>query len=626
MKRKALNGKVVVALTVAGLVGSTCALDLPAPGADGKIVLDTENGNYAATANVVCTQVLFSANNISVDLSADGGKTIAVPSTVTTDGFAFSARYLSANVLGGIWDFGGNASMKVGSSNHDGAIVFSGTSVSNVKDVVVGDNKRNCTLTLTDEAKLDAKSLHIVNTGGSACTFEVLGGSTASFSGLCLTEDGRGSAGGNILRIDGAGSTLFVTNKTTTIGRGFPNDRMFILNNARATLQSLLIGAVFTHENSGSTYYATNTVLTVDDGTLTTTESLTIGNGVSGSTGLVNKASLEIGWELKVGAGATAIGNLLSVSGSVVSVDNTLSVGSGGSTGNRAEFRDTTLSASYMRIGLDGTSTGNTLVLAGTTTWTQKKTHSEDNYYPFFFGSSGNNELVLTDGFQFEPQGTYIMSASGNNTVRIRNGAKVEKRARFYIGTQDSKCHDNTYAVEAGGTSVLYRVDLGGFQNRIVVSNGVFQLTRDTTGALYVGCNTVDMDANPTVGCELVLRGTRPQCTSTGETVVYGDGKGIVRFELPDAALETVPMSFGTITFQEGAAIHVACDNYLSYLGKRRANVVLARASTSAKLQIPSSVLAAANAELPDRCSLVVEGTDLVLKVRSGKSLVVSFH
>ena len=620
------NSKIAIALTMAGFAASVFAIGLPAPGADGKIVLDAASGEYVASDNVTCTQVVFAANNISVDLSADGGKTIAIPSTVTTDGFAFSARYLSANVLGGVWDFGGNASMKVGSSNHDGAIVFSGTSVSNVKDVVVGDNKRNCTLTLTDGAKLDAKSLHIVNTGGSACTFEVLGGSTASFSGLCLSEDGRGSAGGNILRIDGVGSTLFVTNKTTTIGRGFPNDRMFILNNARATLQSLLIGAVFTHESSGSTYYATNTVLTVDEGTLTTTESLTIGNGVSGSTGLVNKASLEIGWELKVGAGATAIGNLLSVSGSVVTVDNTLSVGSDGSTGNRAEFRDTTLSANYMRIGLDGTSTGNTLVLAGTTTWTQKKAHTDDAYYPFFFGSSGNNELVLTDGFQFEPQGTYIMSASGNNTVRIRNGAKVERRARFSIGTQDSKCHDNTYSVEAGGTSVLYRVDLGGFQNRIVVSNGVFQLTRDSTGALYVGCNTADMDANPTVGCELVLRGIRPQCTSTGETVVYGGGKGVVRFELPDAALETVPMSFGTITFQEGAAIHVACDNYLSYLGSDRARLVLARASTAAKLQIPSSVLTAANAELPDRCKLIVDGTDLVLKISGNKGLVMSFR
>ena len=108
--------------------------------------------------------------------------------------------------------------------------------------------------------------------------------------------------------------------------------------------------------------------------------------------------------------------------------------------------------------------------------------------------------------------------------------------------------------------------------------------------------------------------------------MVYGDGKGIVRFELPDAALETVPMSFGTITFQEGAAIHVACDNYLSYLGTGRGRLVLARASTAARLSIPQSVLAAANAELPERCELVVDGTDLVLKIRGNKGIVVSFR
>ena len=199
--------------------------------------------------------------------------------------------------------------------------------------------------------------------------------------------------------------------------------------------------------------------------------------------------------------------------------------------------------------------------------------------------------------------------------VRIRNGAKVTKTTICYFGTRDASSHDNTYSVEACGTSVLYRVNFGGTRNRIVVSNGVFELTRNSTGALQLGCNTTDPVANPTVGCELVLRGTKPQYKTTGETVVYGDGQGVLRFELPAAALETVPMDCGTLTVKEKAAIHVKCDDYLSYVGNDRGNVILASASTAAKLSVPQNVLNAANKDLPERCTRVVEGTKLILRI-----------
>lgn len=566
---------IVVALVMACFDGSAFAIGLPAPDATGKIVLDVANGQYAATDNVTCTQVVFSANNISLDLSAGGGKTISIPSTVSSDGFAFSARYYEASVAGGIWDFGGSANLRVGSSHHDHAIAFNGTKVRNVNSVTIGDNYRNCSLTLTSGAELAATSMRIANGGnGGVCTFEILDGATATISDNFIPDEGISNYGSSLLKIDGTGSSLSVPNKGIVMGAGRSHNRMTVTDKGSASMQSLAIGGVYT--KNGSTNYATDTVLTVDDATLTTAGNLT--------------------------------------------------VGSGGAFGNRAEFTNATLSVKSIVVGSGANSTNNTLVLAGSTTLTQA-TPGDD---PFFFGAAGENEVILTDGFQYEftNKGDDLMKASSNNVVRIRNGAKVTKSTICYYGTRAASSHDNTYSVEAGGTSVLYRVNFGGARNRIVITDGVFELTRNNTGALALGCDTTDTSANPTVGCELVLRGTRPQYTTqgAGQTLVYGGGRGALRFELPAAALETVPMDCGILTVQEGAAIHVKCGDYLSYVGDERARVVLARASTAANLTVPQSVLDATNAELPDRCKLVKEGNDLVLKVRGNKGLVLSYR
>jgi len=626
--------KIIVALAVVGLVVSGWSIDIPSPDADGKVVFDVANGQYVATDSVTCTQVVFGANNVSVDLSASGGKTIAIPSTVAADAVFFAADDLSAAVYGGTWDLGGSAKINVGiapGGYRGGRLEFNDTTVDNVGDIVIGNGKRDCSLLLTNNATLNAKSLRISSSSGHHCSFEILNGSTATFSGNFVPEEGQiGAQGGNLLWIDGLGSSVSVPNKSVLLGRGRSNDRMLVSNKGAFSAVSLSVGGTFT--KSAQTDYATDTVLTVDDATLTTTTGgLTIGSGTGGSTGLVNRATLTVGTDMKVGdAGTTpSFDNLLSVSGSVVTVGGALCVGYEGGVGNRAEFRDTALSANSMRVGVGANSTNNTLVLAGDVIWTQTKAGT-DSKHPFFFGDGGGNVVILEDGFQFTPGDEYVMAASGNNLIRIRTGAKATKGSGTWrIGTVDNLSHDNTFSVEEGGTAVVYRAYLGGSRNRIVVSNGVFQVMRkDVTsiGAMYIGYDGDDPVANPAVGCELVLRGTRPEYTSVGETEVCGNGKGILRFELPAAALETVPMSCGIITVKEGSAIHVACEDYLSYLGDERGNVVLARASTATRLVIPQSVLDATNAELSERCRVVVDGTDLVLKIRGNKGLMLIFR
>ena len=320
MRWSSLCTKLIVALIVVGFIDKVCAINFPEPNAAGQIVLDVASGQYVATDNITCTQVVFSADNVTVDLSADGGKTIAIPSTVTTDGFTFSARYYTASVLGGIWDFGGNASMTVGKDTHEHAIEFNGTKVRNVNGVIIGNNRRDCTLTLTNGAELDADSLRITQgSNGGRSKFEILGGSTASFTGNFVPEEGGiGGLGGNQLIIGGVGSSLSVPNKSVQLGRGRSNDRMVISNKGSASLQNLAIGGYFKRDTDGVTQYSTNTVLVVDDATLTTTDYFAIGSSSCGSTGLVSKATLSIGGDATVGNNATAVDNLLFVSGSVM--------------------------------------------------------------------------------------------------------------------------------------------------------------------------------------------------------------------------------------------------------------------------------------------------------------------
>ena len=546
MTRRMLSSKTVVALAMMGFTGGVFAIDLPAPDADGRIVLNAASGNYAATADVVCTQVVFSANNISVDLSAGGGKTISIPSTVTSDGFAFSERYFAASILGGTWDFGGGASLKVGSSHHNHAITFSGTKVCNVNGVTIGEGWRNCTLTLSNGAELDSQSIRIASgSNGGLCNFEILSGSKVTVSEYFIPDETNAGYGSNILTVDGAGSSLSVPTSDVVLGRGLSNDRMTVSNGGVVSLWKLVVGGAKANGD-----VATNTVLSVDNSTLSLTGDLLIGNGGSFS-------------------------NRVQISGA---------------------------SSRLQRV----TPTGN------------------DPY----FGTGGYNEFhvmggaVITNDFTKD---AYIGYQSSNNVVRVSDGATIKWLAdkNVCLGHNDASSHNNSFVVGNGGTNDVFRFNIVGHDNRLVVSNGTFITRRNNTSSLWVG--------NPNLGSAtprnngVVLCGTKPSLKIPGSSgILRLENESYLRFELPAAELETVPVNCGNVSISDNSAIHVVCDDYLAYLGDERASVVLVRASTD--LQIDQSLLDAANAELPDRCKLVVDGKDLVLKIRSGLGFILSFR
>jgi hypothetical protein len=433
--------------------------------------------------------------------------------------------------------------LRVGVSHHDHAITFSGTKVRNVKNVTIGSNYRNCTLTLSDSAEFDAESMRIASSSnGGRCKFEVLDGATATINGYFLPEDNAGY-GDNCLIVDGVGSSLSVPNKDVVLGSNLSNDRMSISNGGSAALQSLTVG------NGGS---ATNTVLTVDGASLTLGGNLVIGNSDSSC--------------------------------------------------NRVE-------------------------ISGSSSRLQRGDPSDFDPY---FGTGGFNEFHVTGGAVITNEfakDTYIGYQSSNNIVRISDGGKLRWSANdknVCLGNKTAVAHHNVFIVEDGGTNDVHRFVISGHDNRLVITNGTFITRRTGTGSLWVGNNNVGSGSVTPQNNGIVLCGTKPSLRIPGGLTL--ENSSYLRFELPAAELETVPVNFGSVSISENSALHVACDDYLSYVGNDRGNVILASASTAAKLSVSQSVLDATNAELPERCKLVVEGQELILKIARIKGTVVSIR
>lgn len=545
MTRRMLNIKIVVALAMMGFTGGVFASDLPAPDAYGKIVLDTANGEYVATSDVVCTQVLFSANNISVDLSAGGGKTISIPSTVTSDGFAFGAESLSATVLGGVWDFGGHTTNIIGRNYASVSLAFNGTKVRNVEDIQIGDNGKNrCKLILTNEAELAATNMRI--TGGNVhhCSFEILGGSTAVIANNMFFEEGgaESGTGSNLLRVDGRGSNLSAENASITLGARRSNDQMIVSNKGSVSLRGLAVGGA-----AGTT----GSMLTVDEAALTLRGDLIIGNR--------------------------------------------------GSSANKVEI--TGASSRFQRANPSGL----------------------DPY----FGTGGFNEFhvmggaVITNEFTKD---TYIGCQSSNNVVRISNGGAVWQTGdkSLYLGYNYNDglgCY-NTFSVDAGGTNNVNRFIVCGHDNRLVVSNGTFSTRRTGAGSLWIG--------NPNAGSGtpqnngVVLRGSLPRLQIPGGLTLQNSS--YIRFELTEDgyASGVAPVSVKDLSVDANSSIEVDPDAYVAHLGDVGAKVKLITATGT--MTIPDDVIAATNAKMPYRCSIAVEGHDLVLKIRGDKGLILSFR
>ena len=566
--QSAMSGIIAVIST------SSFALDFPASGNAG--VFGTA-GDYVAADDYTYGVVTAEVSGVNLDLSQSGGKKV----TLTGSGYTFVIKSGGRTVTskGGTWDFSGTGKIVAGVAGSQNDLSFSSAILTNLQNLVVGDSRYSNKLTFSDGSDISTKGLSVaVSTCGTNELNIVSGSILRSTSTVNLDNSGtpREATGHNRLLVSGTGSKLLASGYTVNVGNGHGNSVMTIVNGADIEAASLVVGE----------RYAKN------------------GVNYDGSGNVFASTNANVYFSSKAYAGRYGFGNVI-------------------------DIQDSTLKCNDLTVGVDASSHGNILRIGGadSAVVNYTTTISEEAFY---FGAGYGNEVQFVNGFAKEVTGnTYISKAASNNTLRIASSAKVtQSGGSVYLGYKNANSRGNTVAIDEDGEFASYRIFVAGENNRLVVSNGVFYASRGsasgsgTSDAIAIGY-TDDASAASS-GCELVVCGSKPSVQCSGQLHIMNGGK--LMFGLDGAEITTTPITTNELKMEEGTELSVDCEQYLKYLGNARARVVLARASTEAKMIIPDSILAAANALLPNRCSLLVADADLVLKVKGNNGLVIIFR
>lgn len=229
------------------------------------------------------------------------------------------------------------------------------------------------------------------------------------------------------------------------------------------------------------------------------------------------------------------------------------------------------------------------------------------------YNQMSGNMLVIENGASVQTLGTAFGLAN--------NGATY--RSSVFIGHTS---RGNTLLVDGAGSSLSVggSVYVRGKHNALVVTNG----TVSVTGGVSLCPMGYDTDTQGGNLCSnrLEIAGTTGAVSTTAGCAVKREST--LAFGIPASGYGTgtVPLSIGTtLSVEEGSHIEL-----LGVEGRIKAmaedeTVTLATAETS--ISIPSSVLEEANAALPGKCQLFIEGTALKLSLRkSSDPTIVSFR
>lgn len=297
-----------------------------------------------------------------------------------------------------------------------------------------------------------------------------------------------------------------------------------------------------------------------------------------------------------------------------------------------AVFENSTLNMAanawrYIAIGKTASARNNRLRFSGSSMVLNNLytgTNADMQNHSFFFWEGCDNLLELDDHVILNiPSGGRMFLTASNNTVRATNGAKIHSDAgSLDFGLDgnnivDERSRSNTLFLGDGCQMDFYRMRISGRDNRFIVSNATVTINATGSPGLLVGSSTVSEGVMVTNN-QLIIQGATPSlvCANHGIQIV-GDGGGVLRYELTAAGYATEPLSAKTITLEAGSTLEVDPTRYVAALGIERSSLALAKAETS--IYVDGEVLAAANAALKaqnSRCSLVVHGNKLVLKVR----------
>lgn len=331
-----------------------------------------------------------------------------------------------------------------------------------------------------------------------------------------------------------------------------------------------------------------------------------------------DQATLSVGASLILGDEADTRDNALVMSaGAGAEITGDCSVGNKGSC-NALVISNASFSVSgAVKVGVDVNSFSNTLVVAG-----------EDAVFSsvksFAFGNGAFNRIVFSDGYALDRSSGDVTWAAGvsNNVVRIENGASYATK-NCWLG-QSATGRDNRLEIGDGASYTAYRFHTTSIGNGLVISNGTFCGTSSTESGIGDPQDGAEAPTNNFIR----LEGNCPAVRFSGEN---NKGLRVQNFSRMEFAVPAggylanhVPITGGKFAIDETCDIFFELDDYLSALGDERDAVTLV--SVERGITVPDEVLARANARLPKRCALVLDGYKLILKTKSGKGLVLLFR
>ena len=529
-------------------------------------------GTYTLSDDVTFSEMYMMAGGSTFSLG--NRKMTLTTSAGDTRGFRVEGTASSRNVFaGGIYDLSGTAHcLPAYNANNVNTVFTNNCVVTNVVKFFAARYSSNSKTEIAGGAKVYADELRAHNNSGANNTLEIYDGGQLHVANRIYSEASDGNGGGQRIEIRGAGSILRQAG-TYAAMIGYKGSACSLL---------AVDGGEFSSENGGITLGSANA------------------SGVVTSFG--NSLLVENGGTAKLKTvGYKSYGNTISVSNATFTCTSTFRLSD-------------TLAASNNLFRAYGPDTVLSLPIGE------------------LFGSNTNmcNAISLEGGLKWDLGGrdsNVMMARTHNSIFRITGvGTTIGNIAKnFYIGDKDSYLTidsvSNRLEVLDGATLNACRVPIMGVANTLCISNATVNVGDDSVG-LRVGYR---FGASPATNCVLVMQGETPRidiaASSDRSSSCVFDNGSTLRFEIPKKGYAKGYVPFTTtcaFKFNSDACkLEIDCEDFVACTGGRLHLI------HAYNIPSPTQTLLR-KCSLPEGCTLEVTTTDVYIKSKSHKGMVVS--
>lgn len=565
-------------------------------------------GTYTASDDVSFGSMTLKGPGVLLDLSSPTSGKVTLNAT-SGKAISFSDHGNSAEIRGGFYSLNGaEVATCAGwdASRYNNLLISGGAIITNAGaiNITYGNIGTNTGIRLVGRSRLHSKGMVTLSQGTArGCHIEVTDGSEFYAAGNFRTAlNNPGFASSNRVLVTGAGSRFYAG--SVYAGGSQRYLRFRIEDHATARVN----GTIRLGYAGGSSMNR----LEVDSGASLSFTTLYLGGGDSGvnTPGGTNTVSITDGASVTMSGGAYIGGYLKDTCSSY----------------NEIIVSNASFSCSKVNINFQSNATHNVFRLIGKDT-AFTVTHSGLPYYVFGKGGYGLFEMDAAswtynlNQLYFGYEAHDAAYSSPGNVMRLKNGASLHLDKDMMIGTRAAASVSNRLEVLSGSSVEARNLWLTSADNSIVVSNGaIFCTTSLTIG--YEAENAV-LITNGT----LAVQGETPEIGVTNAvTIINGS---TLRFELPTSGTSYAkpPITAKSLTVGGTSSLVVDAEAFAAAVraADPASRTVVDLVRTTNGVTVPDDVLARANADLPEKCSLKVveDGKVLRLVVSSGSGAVI---